>query len=151
MDQVAEVKRICLDFIDTAVTGVQIPCIVVDKDWGSYEIGGLAVRQLAVCCPLHGLVPVFHLVCLLSTIILEHHHAYTQCNMSKHARRMQPQHSRKCRVVRMMPMDNLARLPRLRCGLEWLRCSRRRDFHSAAPPSPFSRCFNMNEERMSVN
>ena len=28
--------------------------------------------------------------------------------------------------------------------------SRRRDCHSAAPPSPFSRCFNMDGEGMSV-
>ena len=32
----------------------------------------------------------------------------------------------------------------------WGSCSRRRDCHPAAPPSPFSRCFNMDEEGMSV-
>ena len=33
----------------------------------------------------------------------------------------------------------------------WGWCSRRRDSHSAAPPSTFSRCFNIDGEGMSVN
>ena len=41
-----EVKKLVCDYVHSAVVGAQIPTILAEKDWGTYQISNLKVVSL---------------------------------------------------------------------------------------------------------